>query len=301
MVALPGGASPRLASAGVLVRRDGQMLLARHAAGPFAKRWSMPLTGVSEGETAEDALARLLRQVLHVEPGPFAFLDTLYVQGADGERFAVNAFSCVDWRGDPALRGGPYDEAVWAPPLEAGTLDLLPEVRDWIAASAADPGRPRAPLDAASIVDAITAARGELIAAYDLVPARSRRDEHPGGWSALDVLAHAAEVEAYMLGEARRCLAEPGRTWRLFNDAQWSDLRRLRPPEDEATVRARLQAVRGATRIWLAEAGDPALHAYVNHETRGVVQVGARLAGMADHDRAHADQLRDMASASAAQ
>ena len=132
--------APRLASGGILVRGDGQMLLTHHALGPFAGRWSMPLVGVAAHETAEDALARLLREMLGVEPGPFEFLDTIYLEGDEGERFVLNAFTCVGWQGEPALRGGLYDRAVWAPPLEADALDLLPEVRAWIAASSAEAG-----------------------------------------------------------------------------------------------------------------------------------------------------------------
>jgi len=285
-----------LASAGILVRADGKILLAKHATGPFAGRWSMPIVGVADSETAEDALARLLRDILHVEPGPYEFLDTIYAEGQDGTRFVLNAFTCVRWEGEPALGAGPYCDAAWAPPREAGTLDLVPEVRAWIAASASEGAPAAVAYDRAAIEGAITDARGDLIAAYDTVPAPSRRTAGAEGWSPLDVIAHAVDAEAYFVGEARRCLAEPGRTWRLFNDAQWGDTHHLRAPEDETAVRARMQAVRGATFAWLAAAGTDALNAYVNHETRGVVRVGERIAGIADHDRAHADQLRQMAA-----
>ena len=289
--------APRLASGGILVRGDGQMLLTHHALGPFAGRWSMPLVGVAAHETAEDALARLLREMLGVEPGPFEFLDTIYLEGDEGERFVLNAFTCVGWQGEPALRGGLYDRAVWAPPLEADALDLLPEVRAWIAASSAEAGTPAPQThDRASIERAIADARGDLIAAYDAIPAAARRERRDEGWSPLDVLAHAADAETYFIGEARRCLAEPGRTWRLFNDAQWADLYHLRPAEDEATVRARMQAVRGSTHAWLTSTPAEVLSAWVEHETRGLVQIGARIAGIADHDHAHTDQLRQMAS-----
>ena len=129
--------TPLVASGGVLLRDDGQMLLVRHAQGPFAGRWSMPLVAVAPSETAEDALARLLRGVLRVRPGPFAFLDTIEIAGeitSGGERLIVNVFSCLEWGGEAGLGAGPYDDAAWAFPGDASTLDLLPEVRDWIAA-----------------------------------------------------------------------------------------------------------------------------------------------------------------------
>ncbi len=287
---------PQLASAGVLVRDDGQMLLTRHAVGPFAGRWSMPLVGVADNETAEDALGRMLRLMLGVEPGPFEFLDTLYLEGAEGERFILNTFTCVGWTGELKLRGMLYNEAVWAPPVEANTLDLLPEVRDWIASSSNEAGAITSPaFDAASLEREIVEARGGIFAAFDAVPTARRRDDLDAGWSALDVLSHVADVEAYYLGETKRCLDEPGRTFRRFNDKQWADNVHLRPVEDEATVRARVQAVRGTTLAWLRAADETTLNAYLERETRGLGQVGERIQGITSHDRTHIEQLTKMA------
>ena len=57
---------PRLLSGAMMVRQDGLVLLVQHpVASPFAGKWSMPLTGVPDHETAEDALERMLREALH--------------------------------------------------------------------------------------------------------------------------------------------------------------------------------------------------------------------------------------------
>ena len=56
-----------------------------------------------------------------------------------------------------------------------------------------------------------------------------------------------------------------------------------------------MQTVRGATLEWLRAASEGTLAAYVNHETRGLVQIGSRIQGIADHDRTHTEQLRQMA------
>jgi hypothetical protein len=84
--------------------------------------------------------------------------------------------------------------------------------------------------------------------------------------------------------------------WRMFNDDQWNETHRLRPPEDEATLRARLADVRSATLAWLRTLDNDRLAAYGNHPERGVVQVGDRIAKVAGHDREHAEQLRRMAA-----
>ncbi len=292
------GEPPKIATAGILVRGDGQMLLTHHALGPFAGAWTMPFVGVANQETAEDALARLLREMLGVEPGPFEFLDTLYLEGDEGERFVLNAFTCVDWQGEPTLRGGLYDRAVWAPPSEAGTLELVPEVRDWLLASSAAEGRPTAPtFDAAALERALADARGGVLAAFDVLAVSQRQTPLDGGWSPLDVMAHVADVEAYYVNEARRCLTEPGRAFRRFNDKQWADQHHSRPREAEVAVRARMQTVRGVTLAWLREAGVT-LDAYLEHETRGLGQIGERIQGIASHDRTHIGQLQKMAGGS---
>lgn len=281
--------APQLASIVVLARADGALLLLRHAAGPFAGRWSPPLVGVAEDETAEDALARLLRQALRVEHrGSFDFLDTLAVDGGGGEPFVVNAFACGGWSGEPMLVRGAYDDAVWAPAEAMDTLNVLPELRAWLLDrdAAASSGEPTA---LAALLDA---ARAELVAAFEAVPP-------PGRAAAVEVLAEIAARERYGLAETQRLLAEPGAHWRAFNGAQWSDLRALQPAEDEADVRARLDAARSETLRWLAGVDAQTLCAYGNHEERGVVRVGEQIAALARHDRDQAAQLRRLAAAAA--
>ncbi len=295
---------PQLISIAAMVRADRKVLFVRHARGPFAGRWSLPLRGVADVETAEEAIERLLGDLLHVKPGPYEFLDTLYVTGAGGERFIGNAFTCIDWEGDPRFPAEVFDDALWAPPSDAASLDLLPEMRDWlIEAFGASEGAPQAvEFDPATLLATLADARGEFLAALDAIPAGQRDvalDE--AGWSALDVLAHAGDVEAYYRSEVVRCQEAPGRTWRMFNSDQWFDSHRLRPREDEPALRARLEAVRAETRTWLTYQPPENLVAYFNHPERGVVQAGNRIEKIAAHDREHAGQLRRMAQAAALQ
>ena len=220
-------AGPRLLSGALMVRDDGLVLFVRHpAASPFAGKWSMPLTGVPDHETAEDALERMLRTALHVEPGQYEFLDTVYASAVtDGERFIVNAFTCVDWAGEPRFAADAFADAVWASPGAPGDLDLLPEVRTWLMTAFEEETGALAPreYDRDVLLAGLSAARGGLIAALDAVPAPVRAQADGSGWSTLDVLAHVADVEAYYRNEVGRCLAGAGQRWRLFNEAQWED------------------------------------------------------------------------------
>ena len=58
--------APLLAAAVALRRQDGKVLLLQHKnLNPFPKKWSFPVTVVSESETAEDAIERVLRCLLY--------------------------------------------------------------------------------------------------------------------------------------------------------------------------------------------------------------------------------------------
>ena len=295
--------APRIAAAAVMVREDSQLLVVRYPDdGPFAGRWGLPLVTVPDQLTAEAALESLLRDGLHVEPGPAEFVDTVYLAGDDGSRYIVNAFTCVDWRGEPRFETATFVDAGWIQPAAPGGLELVPEVASWLAEQFGATGGGE--LDSSAIDALLTQARADLLAVLDAIPSQLRSeplgessvDDRPA-WTPLDVLAHVAEVEGYYTAEARRVLHEPGRIWRPFNDDQWGDIRRLRPTDAAAEVRDRAAFVRAETRAWLGSLTSAQLAAYGNHAERGVVQIGDHIAKVARHDREHLGTLERMAEA----
>ena len=296
--------APRLLSGAMMVRDDGLVLLVQHpAASPFAGKWSMPLTGVPAHEAAEDALERMLRDSLHVEPGAYDFLDTIYVSAvANGERFIVNAFTCVGWTGDPRFGTEAYADAVWVSPGAPGAVDLLPEVRLWLkTAFEEETGAIVArEYDSEMLIADLASARGDLIAALDAVPLHQRALADGSGWSPLSILVRVADMEAYYRNEVRRCLSSVGQRWRVFNEVQWEDAFRIRPIEDERSLRDRFAAVSGETRAYLNDATPELLAVYLDHPERGVVQVGDRFERIATHYRTFAGHIRGMTQAFAA-
>ena len=148
-----------------------------------------------------------------------------------------------------------------------------------------------------SLVAELEEAREVLTAAY------ARFDEAwldvtlDGDWAPVDLLHHCATVEAYYASEARRLAEEPGHTWRDFNPDQGAAERAgLARPEDRAT-QARLQAIRVDTLEWIEALDSEGLAAYGNHAERGAVRIGDRIQQIANHDRAHTEQLAAMLAA----
>lgn len=290
-------AGPQITAAALLVRDDGRVLLVQHppAHAQFPGLWSLPMQAVPDGEVMEDAVERLLREVLHVAPGPFEFTETVYVAAAGGERYIVNVFTCSVWEGEPRYSDDRYADAAWANPAAPGGLDIVPDLRAWLTGAFSAAGE-RGEADAQSIAAGLAESRRELLAAYQSIAEPLREQPLDGSWSPLDLLVHVAAVEAYYGAETRRLLT-PGHTWRPFNDTQWEDDYRSRAPETEASALARLGAMRARTDAWLAGLTPDELGTYGNHAERGVVTIAERLDKIAGHERAHAGQLRTMRDA----
>lgn len=291
---------PEIAAAALLIREDGRVLLVQHHEShvEFGGHWSIPMHTVREEEVAEEALERLLREVLHVQPGPYEFAETVYVSSAGGANYIVNVFTCVEWGGEPRYADRAYADAAWTHPSSPGALALQPDVRAFLsqAFEGADISEGSSGTSAEALDDALMSARLELIYAFNSIEARWRTEPLDDGWSPLDVLAHTASVEAYYLHEALRLLS-PGHTWRAFNSEQWEADYRLRPPEDASAVRDRLDLVRATTTNWIAIATPEQLATFGNHPERGVTTVADRIEKIARHEREHAEQLRGMREA----
>lgn len=290
---------PQLAVAALLVREeDGRVLLAHHARGPLAGMWALPTRAVGRAEVAEQALAHLLHDQLHLGLGSADFAETLAVERPDGAAVVLNIFLGLGWSGTPRFAAADYHDVQWDDPA-APAVTLPGAIGEWLAgaAGAARAGGSVLP-DAAALAAELTAAREAFDAAYaafaPLPPEARLRWDLDGGWAAVDLLAHAATVEAYYREETRRLLEGSGHTWRPFNDAQAEAERRTRPRPDEETERRRMAAVRAETLDWLRARTVEELATYGNHEVQGVVRVGQQIRRIARHDEAHARQLHAM-------
>ena len=65
-------------------------------------------------------------------------------------------------------------------------------------------------------------------------------------------------------------------------------------------MRARLHAIRVDTLAWIEALDSEDLAAYGNHAERGAVRIGERIQQIANHDRAHTEQLAAMLAATEA-
>lgn len=275
-------------SAGVRVRRDdGQVLLVRHHDGVAAGRWSVPFARVDDSEVAEAAATRLLRDVLHLDPGQLEFAHTLTLPGTDAD-VVVNVFDALGWAGEPRYSGRVFDDAGWVDPVSVVGVDIVPEVAAWLAGNA--------PVDDPhdDLVRALLEAREVLLRDFDAIPADRRERELDAGRAPVDVLLSAVVFEAYVMDEVIRLIQTPGHIWREFNDAQAEVERHSRPRPSASEVRDRAVRTHSASVQMLDALMPEDLVKYGAHPTQGVIAARECIDEIAANDRRRAFDLRAM-------
>ena len=130
-----------IVAAVALRRADGRVLLVRHAdsahPGAAEGRWTLPAEPVADDEVVETALARLLRERLHLTSDSVDFSESVGLPGA-----IANVFTCAEWSGDPAYSADDYADAAWAAPHAPGGVDLAEGVRAYLAGAFPAPEPP---------------------------------------------------------------------------------------------------------------------------------------------------------------
>jgi len=124
-------------AAAVIVRRDGQVLLAQRPPGkPYAGYWEFPGGKLEPGETAKDALARELHEELGLvvqRAAPWLTQSFVYPHA----HVRLEFFRVFDWQGEPHGHDGQAFE--WQTPGRFTVAPLLPANTRVLAALALPP------------------------------------------------------------------------------------------------------------------------------------------------------------------
>jgi uncharacterized damage-inducible protein DinB len=147
------------------------------------------------------------------------------------------------------------------------------------------------------LANRLVAARHELLAAFERFPASTERTRPaPDEWSALEVLGHIAEADYFYLQQAlmgRNLLVH---ALEYFDDVRW----RLEHPDpavlDRDEVMRRLSAAHRSCLAVLDALGPAERSRSVAHRRGITYTVGDVFSRIADHDHAHAAQLKTIAT-----
>ena len=286
--------TPLLAAAVALRRQDGKVLLLKHKnLFPFPKKWSFPVTIVSESETAEDAIERVLRDHVHIRAPDITFVDTIYVTGFDDTNFVLNIFFCEHWDGEPQYDPQNYDDAIWYTPGNSDDrYQVISEINTWMASSL--PSEEYSKVDShtlESLKKLLIDSRNQLLKNFQSFSDELKYVQLSNGLSPIDTFIHVSDLEIYYVSEIDRIITIPGHSWQNFNGDQWLITYRTGGSFNSTMAHNRLRIAREKTMKWLGNLSQSQLDQYGNHAERGIVVVGEQIAAISQHDLFHANQL----------
>lgn len=120
-----------LVGVGVVVVKDGRVLLIRRGKPPREGHWSLPGGRQRLGEAVRETARRELREETGVEAEVTALLDVVDSITRDDDGGIAYHYTLVDflaaWRAGEARAGGDAVEAIWADPDDLGPYELWDE------------------------------------------------------------------------------------------------------------------------------------------------------------------------------
>ena len=124
-------------AAGILVRKGRVLICRRRKGGPHALKWEFPGGKIQEGETAEAALCRELREELSIvlRPGRLRDLDTVRHRYPGGPDVEIRFFQAGEFAGEPENLA--FEEIAWVAVPDLPGHDFLEADRPLVARIAA--------------------------------------------------------------------------------------------------------------------------------------------------------------------
>lgn len=148
------------------------------------------------------------------------------------------------------------------------------------------------------LVDDLRNARSELLTTcQDISEAGLRRRQAEpveGGWAIIELLAHLPDVDRYYLSQARQIRDVPGHTFAYFDEEAWGRNNGDAIKRDIRAVRVAMSAAHGEVVRWTRSLTPEELDRSGGHPKRDSISVREMLQRIANHDRTHAEQVRDI-------
>ncbi len=121
-------------------------------------------------------------------------------------------------------------------------------------------------------------------------PGASTKRPAPDAWSAVEIVCHLRDIEAFYLERIRLLLANSEPTLVLLDPDRWARERQY-ARNDLAEALATFRAARAETLAFLAALTPEQWERRAHHPIRGVVTVRNIVHSLAKHDQVHLAQL----------
>jgi uncharacterized damage-inducible protein DinB len=145
------------------------------------------------------------------------------------------------------------------------------------------------------LVDNLRNARSELLAAcQDVSDADLRRRPPKDDWAIIELLAHLPDVDRYYLSQARALRDVPGHTFVYFDDEAWQRDNADAIERDANTVKLAMAAAHDEVVRWTRSLTPEELDRKGGHPRRASISVREMIQRIANHDRTHTEQVKEI-------
>ena len=141
------------------------------------------------------------------------------------------------------------------------------------------------------LVDDLRAARAALLAACEVATGADLRRRPEGSWAIIELLAHLPDVDRHYLSQAQQLRDVPGHTFAYFDEDAWARDNPDAIERDPRAVKLAMASAHEAVVRWAAALTPDELDRAGGHPRRGSISVREMIERIANHDRAHTEQL----------
>lgn len=149
------------------------------------------------------------------------------------------------------------------------------------------------------LVDELKNARSDLLTACQDVSDAGlrRRPPEPSAetperaWAIIELLAHLPDVDRYYLDQARRLRDVPGHQFAYFDEEAWARENANAIEREANGVRLAMSVAHEEVVRWTRSLTPEELDRAGGHPRRGSITVREMVQRIANHDRAHIDQV----------
>ena len=145
------------------------------------------------------------------------------------------------------------------------------------------------------LVDDLRNARSELLTAcQDVSDADLHRRPQDGGWAIIELLAHLPDVDRYYLSQAQAIRDVPGLQFVSFDEEAWQREHADAIERDSHAVKLAMAAAHEEVVRWAQSLTPDELERQGGHPKRAWISVREMIQRIANHDRTHTEQVRDI-------
>jgi len=145
------------------------------------------------------------------------------------------------------------------------------------------------------LADDLRNARSDVLTAcQDVSDGDLHRRPKDGGWAIIEMLAHLPDVDRHYLSQAQAIRDAPGHQFVYFDEEAWQREHTDAIDSDAHAVKLAMAAAHEEVVRWAQSLTPDELDREGGHPQRAAISVREVIQRIANHDRTHTQQVRDL-------